>query len=412
MKIVLIQPRSFHTWEALNLGYIGSFAKKHGFGDVAFYSAFYDSDEGIVAGSTSADIIGFTCTSPHMKHAEYLASRIKTKNKNNHIVFGGIHPSCLPERTLENPDIDAVVVGEGEQAFLEILRGNRDRIVKMPYIEDLDELPFPDRKLIRQERNIQVAFKDNGVRIASIFSSRGCPYRCVFCASHSVWSRRVRFRSAVNILDEFEQVVDEFNIGLIKFSDDTFTLRESLVRDFCEKKIARGIWTPWACNVRVDTVEESLLRLMKQSGCTEIWVGVESGSPKILKQMEKKISIDRVKYVFAKAKEIGLLRRAYMLLGMPDESLEDIKMSEELIDEIEPDMVGFTILAPYPGTKYYDAIVHGNVDFSVVDEYENRITKTKHLSNEDLHREQARLVGKYQNIAVFRQKQKEKVLQK
>ena len=402
MKIVLIQPKSFHTWEALNLGYIASYAKKHGFNKFKFFSGFYDTDEEIIAGCRDADIIGFTCTSPHMKHAEYLASKIKRND--NYIVFGGIHPSSLPAQTLENPNVDAGVVGEGERAFLDIIKGNREKIVSRPYIENLDSIPFPDRQLIKQERNIQVAFKDNGVRIASIFSSRGCPFSCLFCASHSVWSRRVRFRSADNILDEFEQVVDEWKIDLIKFSDDTFTIKKSLVKDFCEKKIDRGIKTAWACNARVDKVDESLLRLMKEAGCKEIWAGVESGSPRILKDMNKKITIEQVKYVFAKSRELGLIRRAYMLLGMPEESLEDIKLSEKLVDEIEPDMVGFTILAPYPGTKYYDPAVHKDVDWSVVDEYENRITRTRYLSNEDLQREQLRLVKKYQNKAVFRQR--------
>ena len=402
MEIVLIQPKSFHTWEALNLGYIASYAKKYGFDNFKFFSGFYDTDDEIIAGCRDADIIGFTCTSPHIKHAEYLASKIKRHD--NYVVFGGVHPSCLPEQTLENENIDAVVAGEGEQAFLEILRGNRERIVRLPYIKDLDALPFPDRRLIKQERNIQVAFNDNGVRIASIFSSRGCPYNCVFCASHSVWSRKVRFRSADNILDEFEQVVDEWKIDLLKFSDDTFTIKKSLVKEFCEKKIDRGIKTAWACNVRVDKVDEPLLRLMKEAGCKEIWAGVESGSMKILNDMNKKITIEQIKYVFAKTLELGFIRRAYMLLGMPEESLEDIKLSEKLVDEIEPDMVGFTILAPYPGTKYYDSAIHKDVDWSMVDEYENNITQTKYLTNWELHNEQARLVKKYQNNAVFRQR--------
>ena len=200
MKIALIQPKSFHTWEALNLGYIASYAKKHGFSNFKFFSGFYETDDEIIAGCGDADIIGFTCTSPHMKHAEYLASKIKRPG--NRTIFGGINPSCLPEQTLENNYVDAVVAGEGEEAFLDILKGNKEKIVNKPYIKNLDSLPFPDRNLIRQERNIQQAFKDNGYRIASIFCSRGCPFRCTFCASHSVWSRKVRYRSADNRIHE------------------------------------------------------------------------------------------------------------------------------------------------------------------------------------------------------------------
>jgi radical SAM superfamily enzyme YgiQ (UPF0313 family) len=102
--------------------------------------------------------------------------------------------------------------------------------------------------------------------------------------------------------------------------------------------------------------------------------------------------------------ELGFFRRAYMLLGMPEESLDDVRLSEKIVDEIDPDAVGFTILAPFPGTSYYDPKFHKNVDWSEVDEYENRITRTKFLSNEELHREQERLISKYQKNIVFRQK--------
>jgi radical SAM superfamily enzyme YgiQ (UPF0313 family) len=276
--------------------------------------------------------------------------------------------------------------------------------VRSPHIKNLDDLPFPDRVLIKQERNIKQAYKDNGIRIASIFSTRGCPFRCTFCASHSVWSRKVRYRSADNILDEFEQVVNDLKIDFIKFSDDTFTIKKERVREFCEKKIKRNINTSWGCNIRADAVDGDLLRLMKRAGCQEVWIGVESGSPKILKEMKKNISLDKVKQVFQVTAEIGLFRRAYMLLGMPEESLEDIQLSEKIVDEIKPDAVGFTILAPFPGTSYYDSKLHKNVDWAEVDEYRNRITKTKFLSNEELHQEQERLVSKYQSIIVFRQK--------
>lgn len=402
MKIVFIQPKTFHTWEALNIGYLASYLRLHGYNDLGFFSGFFDSDEKIIKGCKNADIVGFSCTSPQMKHTLRLAKAIK--NSKNYIVFGGVHPSALPEGSLENGWVDAVVVGEGEKAFLDIVQGNRERVVKYPYIENIDDLPFPDRYLIKEERNIQQAYLDNGIRIASIFSSRGCPFRCTFCASHVVWSRKARYRSVDNVLDEFEQVVKDLNIEFIKFSDDTFTIKKDLVREFCEKKIKRNINTLWGCNIRADVVDEPLLKLMKRAGCKEVWVGVESGSTKILKDMKKGIDLDKVKQVFKVTAKLGLFRRAYMLLGMPEESLEDIRLSEKVVDEIMPDAVGFTILAPYPGTSYYDPSLHKDVDWAEVDEYENRTTRTKFLSNEDLHREQERLVSKYQKNIVFRQK--------
>lgn len=402
VKIALVQPRSFHTWEALNVGYLTAYLRADGHNDITFYSGFFDTDDEIVEGCERADIVGFSCTSPQMKHGLALAQRIKRSQ--NYIVFGGVHASVLPDETLSNPCVDAVVVGEGERAFLDIVRGSRQRSLHCPLIENLDDLPFPDRRTIRQERNIQEAYRDNGKRIAAIFSSRGCPFRCVFCTSYSVWTRRVRFRSAGNILDEFEQVVVDWNIHFLKFSDDTFTLRKELVMEFCEEKLRRGIKTEWGCNIRVDTTDEEMLRIMHRAGCREVWAGVESGSPKILQDMQKNITPDQVRRTFKTAKELGLFRRAYILLGMPNESNEDIRLTEELIDEIEPDMVGFTILAPYPGTVFYDEKVHAGADWSVVDEYQNSMTRTAYLTNDDLQREQKRLTRKYQDRLAFRPK--------
>ena len=141
MKIVLIQPKSFHTWEALNLGYIASFLKLHGFNDLQFFSAFFDSEDEIISACVRADIVGFTCTSPHIKSAIELATAIKKENPRVWIVMGGVHPSSLPEETLKLPIIDQVVVGEGEMAMLSIAQGNRERLVKFQPIKDLNTLP-------------------------------------------------------------------------------------------------------------------------------------------------------------------------------------------------------------------------------------------------------------------------------
>ena len=404
MKIVFIQPKTVfgNTWEALNIGYMASYLRSKGYPDIDFYSGFFDSDEEIIKGCKDADIIGFSCTSPQVKHGIDLAAKIKTKN--NWIVFGGVHPSVLPEDTIAMPNVDAAVIGEGEDAMLEIAKGNRKRIIQMPYIQDLDGLPFPDRHVIKQERNIAQAYKDNGIRIASIFSSRGCPFQCAFCASHCVWTRRVRFRSIKNVLDEAEEIVKDLKIDFIKFSDDTFGVRKDWMVEFCKQKLARGLNTPFGCNIRVNTVDENTLEWMKKAGCKEVWVGVESGSPKILQDMKKGITADKIRWAFEATKKVGLFRRAYVLLGMPNESREDIKMTEGLIDEIEPDMVGFTILAPYPGTDFYDSKVHKNVDWSMVDEYGNGLTNTKYLTNNELKEEQIRLVDKYKKIITYRQK--------
>jgi len=372
---------------------------------VEFYSGFFDSDEEIVQGCRGADPIGFSCTSPQFTHGLTLARQVKTPS--NYVVFGGFHPSALPRQVLQHSCIDAVVTGEGEEAFLDIARGNRDKIVRKPMIQDLDSIPFPDRKVMKQERNLQRSYERHGRRIAAILSTRGCPFHCTFCASHTVWTRKQRQRSPENVLEEFLQVVKDCRADFITFADDEVGIKPETIMRFSELKLRKGEKTPWGCNVVASTLTEEMLKVMRAADCEELWMGVESGSPRIMKDTRKPITVDRVKKAFQMAKELGFVRRAYFLLGMPAENYEDIDLTEALIAEIEPDVLGFTILAPYPGTAHYDPELHKDVDWSRVDEYQNELTYTRFLSNEDLHREQRRLVEKYQQVITFRQKQSE-----
>jgi radical SAM superfamily enzyme YgiQ (UPF0313 family) len=420
MKIVLVQPNvgfQGHTWEALGIGYIIAYLRKHFDGelDIEFYSGFYDSDDAIIQAASSADIIGFGCTSPQYRHALDLARRIKTGD--NLIVFGGIHPSALPELVLKEECVDTVVIGEGEKAMLQLVEDVakgvdiRQQRYLADYIKDLDELPFPDRVTIKNERNISQAVKDEGLRITSVLSSRGCPFRCGFCCSHILWERRLRFRTPSNILDEVAGLVRDWDIQFLKFADDTFTLNKQMVIEFCKLKIARGIKVPYGANAHVNTVDEEMLRYLAESGCQELWYGVESGSPRILREMHKSTDVSRIKKTFNLTKSHGIKTRAYFLLGMPGETIEDIAMTEELCDELRPDIVGFTLLAPFPSNEYFDYKTMADWDWSTFDEYNNDWVHTATITNRELKEIQRRLVAKYQKVAAFRQRSKKRTSQ-
>lgn len=413
MKIVFVQPNvgfKGHTWEALGIGYLIAYLKSYYPGnlDTDFYSGFYDTDEQIITACQDADIIGFGCTSPQYKHGLSLAKQIKTEN--NRIVFGGIHPTVLPEGVLGENCVDAVVVGEGEQAMLQLVQDVAQgldishRSYQTNYVTNVDELPFPDRGAIKNERNIGQAYRDEGLRITSVLSSRGCPFRCSFCCSHDLWQHQTRSRSPSNILDEVEELVRDLNVQFLKFADDTFTVNKQKVIDFCKLKIERGIKIPYGANAHVNTIDENMLRYLLESGCQELWYGVESGSPRILKEMHKNTDIDRVKEIFKLTKEYGIKTRAYFLLGTPSETIEDIEMTEKLCDELQPDIVGFTLLAPFPINEYYDYETMADWDWSVFDEYGNDWVRTKTITNQELKDIQQRLVDKYQNVATFRQR--------
>ena len=416
MKIVFIQPRlQFRSdvWEATGIGYIISYLKKalpHIDFDFSFYSAFYDTDEEIVEGCREADIIGFGSSSPQFRHGIELARKVKREG--NKIVFGGFHTTTLPEVVLREDVVDAVVIGEGEKAFSllvkEVYEGiflPETLIYQSSLTENLDDLPFPDRSTIKNGRNIQQAYSDEGIRITSILTSRGCPYRCSFCSGHAMFGYKTRFRSIPNILDEVEQVVRDWKIDFLKFSDETFTLGKHRIREFCEQKKARGIKIPFGANAHPSSLGAETIKELALAGCKELWFGVESGSPKILEDMKKGSNIDVIKELFRVAREYGIKRRAYFLLGMPNESREDIKMTEDLCDEIDPDVVGFTLLAPYPVNEFFDYKTMKDWDWSMIDHYvHNDWARTNTLSNEELKEIQKRLVKKYSGKLSYRQR--------
>lgn len=414
MKIVFIQPnvgfKGGHTWEALGVGYMVSYLKRHFPGplDLSFYSAFYDSDEEIIKNTQDADVVAFSCTSPQYRHGLFLARKIKTHK--NLIVFGGVHASALPDDVLKEPCIDLVVKGEGEQSVLSIINslshGDKipTQIVTSEYIEDINTIPFPDRVTIKNERNIHQAYSDNHKRIASVLSSRGCPFRCSYCCSPVVWQRKTRFRSPENILDEVEELVSGLHIDFLKFADDTFTVNKNRVLEFCHQKNERGVEIPFGANAHINTIDEEMLKVLSGSNCQELWYGVESGSPKILNDMHKNTKIGNIKKVFQLTHDYGMKTRAYFLIGMPNETIEDIHMTEQLCDEIQPDIVGFTLLAPYPTNEYFDYPTMKDWDWSTFDEYTNDWVHTTTLSNARLKSEQKRLIEKYQKRITFKQK--------
>jgi radical SAM superfamily enzyme YgiQ (UPF0313 family) len=425
MKIALIQPRVGHNpsyiHEPLNLGYIAACLIERGYKDVNIHISAFDTDKEIISDASEADIVGFTATSPMMKHAEELAEKIKERSHETLIIFGGSHPSVLPKNTLKNENIDVVVRGEGEITMLEVVQAvesglpfdmvngisyrNKENIIHNPVrelIENIDIIPFPARKLMRQEKFLEIGYKKYGDRGAWVFSSRGCPYHCTYCASCSIWTRKWRARSPKNIINEIRELIDEFDVDRINFADDTFTISRKRVEEFCDLLKRGNLQISWGCNVRVDNVDKKLFEMMKSAGCTDVWIGAESGSPIILKDIKKGITITQIKTAFKWSKEAELKRRAYLMIGSPKESEETILQTEKLVDEIKPDTLEFSILTPYPGCENYEMAkkeryVSDDMNWSKIDLFSsnNVLIDTQYLSKEEVRKEHERLSEKY-----------------
>ena len=401
MKIVLIQPYYFNIWESIGLGYIGAWIKENFQNniDVEFYQGYFDNHETIVEGCKNADIVAFSVTSPVFHETLELATKIKKVNKSVRIVLGGWHPTAVPNDCLKHDQIDQVVVGEGEHAFLKIINGDDSKIVQGTNF-DINNI-FPDRLLIKNGRTIDLAEKMIGKRVTSVQSKRVCPFNCTFCSERNVTGRfnrstnPVRVRDPKHIFEELNWLKSEYEINYFKFTDATWNTSVEMVVAFCEEKLRQGFDMPWEANVHCSFVTKEMLAIMKKANCNQFNAGVESGSQKILRDMKKGLLIPKIKETFKWGKELGMERRGYFILGMPNETKEDVKLTEKLVDEIQPDEFGITILCPYPGTDHYDPKTMKNINWNVMDEYSNPFWETEHFSNQELKINQKYLMDKY-----------------
>ncbi len=407
VKLTLIRPHFFSIWESLACGYIANYLRKYYQGDleIEFYDGFFDSMEEIIEGSVDSDFVGFSCTSPQMLPALALAQGIKEKNPDVLTVFGGHHPSSLFKETSRYPQVDIVVVGEGETGMLMALRAHKVNLVYLPRpIQNLDTIPFPDRKLIRQDRTIALTEKNDGERIASVLSGRVCPFHCIMCTGdRDVFGPKVRKRTVVNVLDEIEELVKDWKIDFLKFADAEINTSTFWVQAFCHEKIRRHITVPWGANIHATLMDQTTMKYMAKANCREIWVGAESGSARILKEIQKGITLRHVENVFKWAKQCGIRTRAYFMTGFPSETREDFDMTVKFAEKLDADVYGMTVLCPYPGTQLYSEKFK-DVDWSTTDEYGNDFWRTKHFSSEQLKAMQAEFTEKFKDKLCFRQR--------
>lgn len=339
---------------------------------------------------TSPDIIGISCFTVNMTAVSILADKIKRRLGNVPIVVGGIHPTSEPAKTLEEiPSIDYVVVGEGENTFLELVnsidgsgrpnnsidgvlqRGQAD-FRPRPLIEKLDSLPFPKRDFYDQSKYIFGA---------PLLTSRGCVYRCVFCASHVMWTRRVRQRSVDNVIEELKMLKAKFNIGRVRVLDDTFVLNKRWITEFCARLKKEGLSFSFNCSGRINTVDEELFKMLSENGFDSIAFGVETGSPRMIGRINKNIDLNKVEDVIKMANRYGFDTTSFYMTGHPGETLEDIRMSEALFKKSMSKRGELSMLIPYTGTDVGIEAKKTGFKFGVGDYYKFHHARNRVLYN-------------------------------
>ena len=416
-RLLLAYPpyKLYQTVPPLGLGYLASYVRENqedtdariiDYNVEGSLSSFYSRN--LSKDLEPFDIIGIGFMTPMETEAIHLARVAKGMGKS--VLFGGPHASALPEEMLSTGLVDAVVRGEGERTLVELckiwtedgfgdlsdvdgvsftddgsVKHNPDR----SFIEDLDSIPFPARDLLKLDAYMVkypgLAFSKPTV---NIIGSRGCPNRCIFCASCVIWRRKTRFRSPENIIEELESVINDFGIRQFNFNDDTFTLRTDNVIRMCEMMIDKGLDVKWACSTRVTSADKEMFRMMKESGCTRVGLGIESANPVVLKNMKKGITVEKASQAVRLAKEADLEVISYFLVGNPGENRKSVKDNIDFILKHELDSFP-GVVEPLPGTELYEiAKERGwlrDFEWSQLLKAEDRtVVRTEELSHKDV----------------------------
>lgn len=317
------------------------------------------------------DVIALSVMTAKYGSALKVSGIAKSINSRCRVIWGGPHATIDSQEILKNDSVDFVVRGEGDITLKSLvnllIRTNEpshDDLSKIeglsykdaikvidnpdrPLVEDLDTLNFPQRdKVLFPERYLPSSWGD-------LVSLRGCPFKCGYCGAHNTWTKKVRYRSVDNLLEEIEMLISKYNLNKFYFWDDNFTLDRDRAMKFCRSLRDRKIRINWGCTTRVDLLDDLLLDEMKKAGCDYISIGIESGSERMLKSIDKGITLEAIDSAVKLLDKFHLKYEAFFMIGFPEERVEDIEKTFNLMKKLKNADICFSIFTPYPGTEQY-----------------------------------------------------------
>lgn len=317
-------------------------------------------------------------------------------------ILEGAHFLTFNKSVLEKyKEADIIIRGEVENTFKDIIEGILLSEIKgityrkgreifhnenREFIENLDELPLPARHLIKNELYIR---PDTGEKQAIIRVSAGCPYHCFFCLATPVSGSKARYRSAENIISEIKECVEKYDIKNFVFWSDLFTANPQTVIDLCRKIKEENLNITWSANSRVDTINEELIKVMKDAGCTLMSFGIESGSQEILDKIGKKITKEQAIKAIKLCKKFKMKTFAYFVLGLPWENKKHIIETIKFSLKLDPDYVNYYTATVLPGSRFYEYVkTNGLEDLNNKDFYKNPYyypcVKTEFLTKDEI----------------------------
>ena len=360
----------------LGLLYIATYIRKYSEFDVKVIDCNVDliSQAGLqnIINDYNPDVVGISAMTHILVDVYKVAATVKNVSNKIITVIGGPHTTIYPITTVTNTNIDYAIKGEGEAAFYELVRAIQKRIpeekiscikgvaskflvgkdikdndIELLRVNNLDTIPFPDRTLLPYKKYYSVLSHSRNV--TTIITSRGCPFRCVFCDR---MGKKFRAASPDFVLAEIESIL-EIGIKEIFVHDDTFTVDKERVKDICLGILDKKLKFVWDARARIDCVDYELISMMKKAGCNRISFGVESGNQKILQNLRKGITLEQVENVFQWCKELRVSALADFMVGSPGETMNEIMETIKFVKKLKPDYAQFSIVCPYPDTDMY-----------------------------------------------------------
>jgi len=394
MKVLFIVPPEKHYIESyvtkkldkgrefrqkLGILYVAGYLRKHSDAGIEIIDSLADGlgsdDLKKIIKEKKPDVVGFSVLTFNLLDCIDVSKIIREVSPVTKICFGGFHSTIYPKETLNFPEVDYIIFGDGEITFTELINvlsecgggdidarltsivglGWKNSKFGLPVINkprkavaNLDSLTMPAHDLIDLDKYTVVLAND--AKVASIQTSRGCPSKCTFC---DIRLTRYRYRSAEDVLEEIEYLkargINEFFI-----IDDTFTINRKRVIKLCNLLIFNNIDVKFKISSRIDRVDQEMLDLLKKAGCYRIHYGVETGSQRLLDYLEKGITLDQVRESIRQTKKAGIEIFVYMMIGIPTETMEDINKSMNFVLELKPDHVNYSICTPFPKTVLYE----------------------------------------------------------
>ncbi len=388
MKIVFVIPNVREVIHSIRLGplYIASYLRSRGYRDMAVIDARHErlTHKALSRrlSDLSPDIVGISGLSMESSEVHALAGLAKEIDGNCTVIVGGPYATSSPEHILKDPNVDFVVIGEGERTAARLIgalgegkdfsgieglafKNGQGGIINpvLSVIEDLDALPLPAWDLVNMEdyftdiHNHSQSPIPTSNRTAPLFTSRGCPYRCTYC--HNIFGKTIRLRSVESVIEEIETLVRDYKVREIEIIDDCFNFDLPRAKRICDEIIRRGITIALSFpnGLRVDRMDDELIAKLKQAGTRVIFYAIESASPRIQKAIKKNLDLGKARDIIAQTVRHGIVTGGFFMLGFPGETRAEMLQTVRFAREEGFHLADFFYLVPQPNTEIFDELI-------------------------------------------------------